>query len=57
MEAFLEYPKWVAVTGEGHADYPGHEMAESAEHEAALTAPPKPGRPRNRPDPAQSDEE
>ena len=32
-----EYPKWVAVEGDGHPDVPGHVLCEDAAAEKALT--------------------
>jgi hypothetical protein len=40
-----EYPKWVAVEGEGDPDYPGHVLAQNAAEERELQGKPKLGRP------------
>ena len=37
-----EYPKWVAVEGDGHPDYPGHALVNDAAEEAAATGKAKP---------------
>ena len=37
-----EYPKWVAVEGEGHPDMPGHVLCEDEAAEKAL----KPAKPK-----------
>lgn len=40
-----EFPKWVAVEGEGEPDYPGHVLVQSDAEEREATGKPKIGRP------------
>ena len=40
-----EYPKWVAVEGEGSPDYPGHVLVQNDADEREATGKPKLGRP------------
>ena len=39
MSEVQEYPKWVAVEGDGDPDYPGHALVEDADGEAELAKP------------------
>jgi hypothetical protein len=41
MFEFFEYPKWVAVDGEGDPRQPGYVLCDDAEAEAALKPAPK----------------